>query len=76
MVEEIEARYLAQLATGDYDGCDKLRFKLVSTIGDLLVKDPAAAMAADWHAKWWRLGYYKPIEHYRRALKVYPSYDT
>lgn len=69
-MEEIESRYLAQLAAGDYDGCDKLRFKLINLLGDLLVKDPAAAIDNDLQTKWWRLGYYKPIEHYRKALRV------
>lgn len=68
-MEETEARYLAQLAQ-DFDGCDKARYQFISQLGDEMIRDPARAVAADWPSKWWHLGYYKLIEHYRSLAKV------
>lgn len=79
---ELERKYLAQMAqmaqmaqTSGLDqfntqGTDKLRHQLVNRFADQLVSDPAGALSTEIHVKWWKLGYHKPIEHYRRLLKV------
>lgn len=66
---ELERRYLAQI-TIDPQGTDKLRHQVVNRLADQIVSDPAGSLSSEIHAKWWKLGYHKPIEHYRRLLKV------
>lgn len=76
---ELERKYLAQMAElaqlggmdqMDAQGTDKLRHQLVNRFADQLISDPAGALSTEIHVKWWKLGYHKPIEHYRRLLKV------
>jgi len=70
LLQQAESRYLALIATGDFDACDKSRYQFINGLADEMLADPAACLASDLQAKWWRLGYYKPIEHYRRLAKA------
>lgn len=65
---DIEVLYSSQLAL-DPDGSDLLRHQFLNHGSDALVKEPSRSLESEFHVRWWRLGFYKPIEHYRRLSK-------
>ncbi len=68
-MEDLERRYFTQISI-DIDESDTLRHELISSYGDKVISDPKETIKSDLHVRWWKLGYYKPIEHYRKLAKV------
>lgn len=69
-MEEVELQYLEKAGLEDYESAEPLRRRLSSHLSDQLFSDPADALTRDLHIKWWKLSYYKPIEHYRKLSKL------